>query len=475
MISLTSFQFVVFAFAAVIIYYISPLKFRNISIFALSFAFYAMYSVPMAFFLFIFSAAVYLFAFAVQKIKNKYLLLFLCFIILIPLAASKYAAELINCLGDEIFKGAAVPLGISYFTFKSIGYIADVYRGKCPAEKNFINFAAFNAFFPEIFLGPIDRADNLLMQINNGEKRFNVRSIESGFFKFIGGFFIKLVVADRMGVIVNTVYTDLYLYEGFTVLTAVCLYSLQLYFDFCGSCYIACGTAEMLGYNIPENFRQPYLACSIKEFWSRWHISLTSWFKDYVYIPLGGNRKGKARQYLNIMTVYLLSGIWHGYGLTFIVWGLLNGIYQVLESTFGTVLKKICGFGEKTIFPVNIWLKRLYVFILSSAAWVFFRAENMQQAFLVFEKMFSRWNPWVLFDGSLFELGLSKNNVIILILAAAAAVAADIIREKGVTISNCLQNRGYIVKSAAAYIIIFVILIFGMYGGQAQASIYINF
>lgn len=213
-----------------------------------------------------------------------------------------------------------LPVGISFYTFQALGYVIDVYRGKTVAEKNFLRYALFVSFFPQLVAGPIERSDNLLKQLK-ASTVFNVKNARIGLLTMAYGLFVKIVVADNIATLINPIINNYQQYDGMVLLTAVVLFAFQIYCDFEGYTQMAIGSARVLGYQLQENFNTPYLATSVKAFWNRWHISLTQWFTDYLYIPLGGNRKGKFRKCLNILIVFLSSGLWHGAGWNYILWG----------------------------------------------------------------------------------------------------------------------------------------------------------
>lgn len=213
-----------------------------------------------------------------------------------------------------------LPVGISFYTFQALSYTVDVYRNEIHAENNFFRYALFVSFFPQLVAGPIERSKNLLKQLTKPHK-FNFESVREGCLLMIWGFFLKIVIADRVAIFVDTVYGDIITYPGYFLTVATMLFAVQIYCDFAGYSTIAMGVSKMFGVQLMENFDAPYLSTSIGEFWRRWHISLTSWFKDYTYILLGGNRKGKIRKYTNKMVVFLVSGLWHGASPTFIIWG----------------------------------------------------------------------------------------------------------------------------------------------------------
>ena len=224
-----------------------------------------------------------------------------------------------------------LPVGISFYTFVALGYLIDVYHGRMEAERDFIAFGTFVAFFPPLLSGPIERAENLLKQIKD-KKVFSEERILNGICRMLWGYFQKVVIADRIAVIVSAIYDNDEAYTGIYVLLATILYAFQIYCDFAGYSNLAIGASGILGFELKENFNVPYKATNISDFWDRWHISLSTWLRDYVYISLGGNRKGKVKKYRNLLITFFVSGIWHGANWTFVVWGALHGIYSVVHS-----------------------------------------------------------------------------------------------------------------------------------------------
>lgn len=233
-----------------------------------------------------------------------------------------------------------LPVGISFYTFQALSYTMDVYRGDIVPERNFFMYALFVSFFPQLVAGPIERSKNLLRQVNQPHV-FDYDNMREGLLVILWGFFLKLVVADRVAIIVNTVYGDYPQYGGMYIIVASVLFAIQIYCDFAGYSTIAIGAAKVLGFQLMENFDCPYFSCSIGEFWRRWHISLSSWFRDYLYIPLGGNRRGTLIKYRNIVIVFLVSGLWHGAAATYVMWGLIHGIYQVIGGITKPVRDKL--------------------------------------------------------------------------------------------------------------------------------------
>lgn len=271
-----------------------------------------------------------------------------------------------------------MPLGISYYTFSAITYIVDIYKGKIKSERNVIDFALLFVFFPKFVAGPIVKARDFLPRLK-GYNGICVEQVEAGIQIFAIGLFKKIVLADHLAVFVNDVYWAPTAYNSGTIWLAVISYSLQIYLDFSGYTDMAIGIARTLGIELPANFYFPYLASNISEFWKRWHISLSSFLQEYVYYPLGGNRKGKIKTYLNLMCVMLISGLWHGEGLTFLVWGGLHGCFSCVHHILKQKgLSDICG--KK--------IQIIWNFFIVSIAWIFFRAANIKNALLILRGMF---------------------------------------------------------------------------------------
>lgn len=275
-----------------------------------------------------------------------------------------------------------LPIGISFYTFQATGYCIDVYRRNVKAEHNPLTFALFVSFFPVILAGPIQRSNNLIPQLKEEHKLMS-DDIIGGLKMMVWGFFMKLCVADRLGTYVDSVFNNLPMHNGGSIAIASVFYTIQIYGDFAGYSLVALGSAKALGFHLPYNFRRPYFSATFKEFWKRWHIALSSWFGDYLYIPLGGNRVKFERYLLNIMIVFLVSGLWHGAAWTFVLWGGLHGFYQVIEALF----KK--RFGTRDYKGLAKVLKILLVFILVNFAWIFFRASTISDALLAVSKMFT--------------------------------------------------------------------------------------
>ena len=276
--------------------------------------------------------------------------------------------------------GIILPIGISFYIFQSMSYTIDFYRGNIEREKSFITYAAFVSFFPRLVAGPIERAKNLLPQLNN-KPNISRQDITDGFSLFIVGFFKKVALADYLALYVDKIYAAPDKFQSPALILATFLFGWQIYFDFSGYTDMARGIARTMGINLTLNFNNPYLATGLGDFWSRWHISLSSWFKDYVYIPLGGNRKGRLNTYRNMVLTMVISGLWHGAAWTFIIWGAVHALGRVLTREF-----------ERTAFykeKVPKLVKQIFVFIFVTFAWIFFRAESTSDAWTIVTRIFS--------------------------------------------------------------------------------------
>ncbi len=355
-----------------------------------------------------------------------------------------------------------LPVGISFYTFQTLSYVIDVYRGQTKAEHNLGVYATFVSFFPQLVAGPIERSNNLLPQITS-EKRFDYSSATYGIRLILWGLYKKMVIADNLAVFVDRVFENVQNYQGYSFVLAAFFFSIQIYCDFSGYSDIARGSAKLLGIDLMENFKSPYFSSSIREFWSRWHISLSTWFRDYVYIPLGGNRKGKFRTILNNLITFLVSGLWHGANVTYVVWGGIHGAGQVAENLAG-----LDGKGKKKSKLRKIIGVPL-VFIFVTLAWVFFRAKSLPDAAYVLTHLFTDLE--ILHPGAYFyngmnvifmNWGLFWRDMALYILPLAVydwfSLKTDVPSWLGK--QNALVRYGYVT------LLIAVILIFG-YVGQS--------
>ncbi|WP_199851657.1 MBOAT family O-acyltransferase [Brumimicrobium mesophilum] len=289
-----------------------------------------------------------------------------------------------------------LPVGISFYTFQAVGYTIDVYRKDIKSEKHIGIYAMFVTFFPQLVAGPIERSGNLLPQFRE-EKKLTAANLSAGFKMVLWGFFLKIVLADNLGMYVDAAFNNVENHGGTTHALASFLFAFQIYGDFAGYSLIAIGVSKMMSFTLMTNFRRPYYATSITTFWSRWHISLSTWFKDYLYIPLGGNRKSKARTYFNLFLTFFVSGIWHGANFTFIIWGALHGLYIVIEKALGLGRKK-----EKNKLSFNVLINIVITFILVDLAWIFFRASSLTEAWEIITRIFTDFGSQLFIKWDIF-------------------------------------------------------------------------
>ncbi|MBR5428095.1 MAG: MBOAT family protein [Clostridia bacterium] len=417
--------------------------------------------------------------------SGKPLLILALTAVFVLLFVLKYAGSLGQLLpqgkASDFFSSIALPVGISFYSFSACGYLIDVYRGKRDAEHNIFNYALFLVLFPCVTAGPIGRADRLLPQIKEIKsiRIFDFSRIGSGATLMLWGYFLKLVVADRAAVLANTVFNNAWARDTFALLVGAAAYSIQIYADFAGISCMALGGAKVLGFDVIDNFDAPYLTDSIREFWRRWHISLSGWLRDYLYIPLGGSRKGTARKYVNILIVFTVCGIWHGGRLTFLVWGLLHGVYQLIGGLTAEkkqrIYKKLRI--DSSSLPFRVW-RTVCNFALVTFAWIFFRADSLTDAWIYISRMFTRPDLWNVMNGSIFNLGLNATEFGILTAACAVVFAADLLKYRNKeNVSVLLRRQHPIVRYALIGALLIAVLVFGRYGTSfpSNAFIYAEF
>ncbi len=371
----------------------------------------------------------------------------------------------------------ALPLGISFWTFQTIAYVVDVYRGTTEAVRNPVYYFASVAFFPIVTAGPITRVQALVRQLET-RHRFSYENMQSGLLLIGRGFFKKLVIADRLVVFVDTVFShprDYYVPEGGSVLlVAAVFFAFQLYFDFSGYTDIVRGSARLFGVELPINFRAPYFARSVRVFWRRWHISLMDWFKEYVYIPIGGSRTTPLRHYANLLVVFGLSGIWHGAGLTYLAWGLLNGVYVISSVAFAGVRGRVVALlriNRDTL--THRVFQTVMTFTLITIAWVFFRANSIADALYIVPRMFVP-TPWAFTDGQMLKQGLGASELFVAVAAAGTVFAGEWVSLR-VDLLDALRSQPLVYRWAVYYALIMTIVLLGAYGGTYSAADFLYF
>lgn len=359
-----------------------------------------------------------------------------------------------------------LPVGISFYTFQTMSYVFDVYKGKVKAERNLGIYATFISFFPQLVAGPIERTENLLPQITS-EKKFDYDLSMYGARQILWGFFKKIAVADVVAVYVDNAYMDLTRCMPFDLCAAIFFFTIQIYCDFSGYSDIAIGTAKLFGINLMKNFNSPYCSLSVREFWSRWHISLSTWFRDYVYIPLGGSHCSKLRTNINVMITFLTSGLWHGANWTFVVWGGVHGIAQVIENLFAADKRK----GKKKFLFGNLLLW-IIVFLFCNLAWVFFRAESLGDAFYVIKNAFGSITH---IDGYLHtNIGLSKEKLLFSFVTILIVAVYDYFSLKTDMIQTA-ANKSRALVLVVEYAILAIIVAAVFWGAGSNQFVYFQF
>ncbi len=516
-------EFLLFFPLVLLLYFIVPKKARLYVLFLACFVFYASWEMKYVLLMTVAGAVTFFFGLAIdgqnvalrklnkkealaeeeipgigQKLKNiekkKKGLLITCLVLCIGvLAVFKYCNFFLDTISSVISHfipgwslpqlSWTMPVGISFFTFQAMGYLMDVYRGKSRAEDNFFRHLVFLFFFPLVTSGPIERSDNLLLQLKKVEKLklWNVERIFNGAVVMLWGYFIKLVIADRLATIVASTLSHEQIWQvgGTELLLGILAFSVQIYCDFAGYSTMAVGAAQIMGFTVIENFNAPYFSCTIKEFWRRWHISLSTWFRDYLYIPLGGNRKGKARKYLNLMIVFLVSGFWHGAGWTYLIWGALHGAYQIIGDLTAPLKKSLLEKWQVKTDSLSYRLTKMGItFVLVNFAWIFFRAESLSDAWNIISRLFTQWDPWTLTGGVIYRLGLSTQEINILFVGLLVLLLVDLtLYRKKQRIDVFLQQQTLPFRWGVVIFLLIYVLVFGLYGPtfDAQNFIYAQF
>lgn len=474
-----SWEFYFFVIVLLVLYYLLPLRFRwwilligSLGFFywidqegTWVFLFTILVSYLMGLFLhYLCGISTQQFAERKHDFKCKLCLFAAILIIAIPLLVTKNINFVLReWIHTAEFTNLIVPLGISFYTLQMISYLVDIYKGKIEPQRNVLKYALFVSFFPQIVQGPIPRYEQLGAQLYEGH-RFAEKTFVKGFHLIIWGFFLKLMIADRAAIIVNTVFDNFPVYQGGYVLLAGILYSIQLYTDFLACVVLAQGTASLFGIELAENFNCPYQSRSIKEFWRRWHISLSSWLRDYVYIPLGGSRKGKLNKYLNLALTFSSSGLWHGTGYKYVFWGVLHAVYQIVGEITAPVKNRIY---DAAKIPKDSFLCRVLqttgTFFWVMIAWIIFRAKSLKTGIAMIISMLTTYNPWIFFDDSLFRLGLTWKECLLLLISVIVLFFIER-EQRRICIRDWILGQHLVVRWALYIAAICGICVFGAYG-----------
>lgn len=479
--SFISVEFIIFALIVFPLYFLIPQRYRWLYLLIASYVFYGYWEVTYLI-LIIFSTIVdYTVALAIDRtpienISRRRAYLAVSIIVnLGVLFAFKYfnffsqsLANVLTTIGipvDIAVLDVLLPVGISFYTFQSMAYTIDVFRGRLPAQRHLGIFATYVAFFPQLVAGPIERAPNMLPQFEH-HTHADYDRIVNGLRQVLWGVFKKVVIADRLAIYVNTVYNDVGNYSGLTLILATFFFTFQIYCDFGGYSDIAIGTARILGFDLMQNFRQPYWATSITDFWRRWHISLSTWFRDYVYIPLGGNRRGLSRQMLNMFIVFVVSGLWHGANWTFVLWGVYHGAIITFE-TYARV--------KKLHITSSHLLKLVSAFVLAYVGWIFFRANSVDDVVYIVTHLFDFSQGFIdltepFNDGLLpqrIEFVLSFGFIGLLMLVDGIAERGDLLSFFG--------RLSWLPRWSIYYLLVLCIYVSLFYNTTTQSFIYFQF
>ena len=465
-----SLHFLAFFPIVIIAYFIIPQKFRWILLLAASYYFYMCWKVDYIILILISTLIDYLCSNKMSKIESKakrkkwlYLSIISNLGILFGFKYFNFFSENIqlifnqyNILYEVPFFNALLPVGISFYTFQTLSYTIDVYNNKTQAQKHLGVFAVYVSFFPQLVAGPIERSNHLLPQFFE-KHEFSYSRVKSGLQKMLWGFYKKIVIADNLAILVDGVYNNIDNYSGIALIVATIFFTFQIYCDFSGYSDIAIGSARVMGFELRENFKRPYFSKSIQEFWQRWHITLSSWFKDYLYIPLGGNRVIKWKWYYNIIITFLLSGLWHGANWTFIIWGGLHGSYLILAIIFKTrknnISEKI-----KSFSPIlNRLLDVSITFILVAFAWIFFRANNLTDALYVLNNIMPELSEYSNFGTQFRGIGLYLNDIIKCLLLIILLIGFSTYERSG-NVWNKLQKKSKLIRWVLYYFLIYGLL-----------------
>ncbi len=372
-----------------------------------------------------------------------------------------------------------LPIGISFYTFQALGYTMDVYRGEMRPEKNIFRYALFVSFFPLIAAGPIERSKNLLKQMQSVHtfRIWNYENITGGAALMLWGYFMKMVIADRLAIFVDSVFGNYGACASEALVLAAVFFAFQLYCDFGSYSLIAMGCAKIMGFSVMENFNTPYFALSVKEFWRRWHISLSSWFRDYLYIPLGGNRKGRVRKYINLMITFLISGLWHGASFSFVAWGGLHGLYQIIGEGLRPARERVakaCHINTESL--LYKFVKGLITFALVDFAWIFFRCSSLRESLAYIRRMLTAADFATPAEGALFTLGLSRLEFVVAIAGLVILLLVDLIRyRKGMQLYEYLNTKWLWLRWSVYIFLAVSIFLFGIYGPGYNAAEFIYF
>lgn len=484
-----SYEFILFFPIVTVIFFLLPPRMRCFWMLISSYYFYMFWN-PKYIILMLF-ATVTSYGCAIMMQYNKKLFLIIGVILnLLLLFGFKYFNFFVKNINSMLFMvnledsisliNVVLPVGISFYVFQVIGYMIDIYKGECGVEKNFIRYALFVSFWPQLVAGPIERSGNLMRgfkRIESGETRFDYKRVTDGLIIILWGFFMKIVIADRIAIFVNNVFGNYQSLSGVVLFMGALGFAVEIYCDFAGYSMIAIGTARVYGIKLMENFSTPYFSMNITEFWRRWHISLSTWFRDYVYFPLGGNRCSMRRNSLNILVTFLLSGLWHGAAWHYVAWGGIHGVAQILDKRVKRL--KILFTNKVNVECMSFKLFQIVItnFIVV-VAWIFFRADSFRMAISYIKCMFGNLSIKDIFDKNIYMLGLDYKEWSILRIALFILILVDLAHyKKRMCIDEYLNEQNLGFKWMACIFMLCFVLIFGEYGpgSVGEAFLYFQF
>lgn len=498
----TSFDFLAFFPVVVLLFYVIPRRFRQLWLLLASYYFYMGWNAKYALLILASTVITYLCALLIDRagmqsdgsgrrrklilaagiVSNLAILVFFKYFYFLH---DTLAALLAVCgvqLGESRLD-ILLPVGISFYTFQALGYTIDVYRGTVKAERNFVRYALFVSFFPQLVAGPIERSGNLLGQLRQvsdkklSEGPWSFEKATRGLLLMLWGFFMKMVIADRAAVLVNQVFGIYYMFSGVALTLAIVLFAVQIYCDFASYSVIAMGAAKVLGIDLMTNFEAPFFSRSIGEFWRRWHVSLSSWFRDYLYIPLGGGRCSKPRKYFNNMVTFVVSGLWHGASWHYVVWGAIQGVYIVIGDLLRPLKAKCTNYFHVRVKTFGYqFFQGLCTFFLFVLSLVFFRADTVRDAVYYIQRMFTTFDVWSLFDESVYYLGLDRKEMGILWLGILLLLIVDAyyVRKKAL-FDTLVKSQCLAVQYVIVAVLLVMVIVFGVYGEGYDASQFIYF
>lgn len=476
----TSISYYLLVAALMLVYYRLPKKHRWISLLCGSLLFYYIveksmtgFVLFMATILFSYLAGLLLDACRDLSLLLRRVLLWVCGAFsAAPLLLSKGSQLAGEFLLHRTDFSPVMTLGLSFYTLQILAYLGDIHAGRIRPRKNFFKYALFISFFPQIIQGPIPRYEQLGKQLFQGHP-FREENVRRGFYLIIWGFFLKMMIADKAGIFVDEVFGHSDLYTGAYFLAAGILYSIQLYADFLSCVTLSQGVSFLFGIRLADNFHHPYFATSISDFWRRWHMSLSFWLRDYVYIPLGGNRRGRAAKYLNIAVTFLVSGLWHGGTYKYIFWGLLHCGYQIVGNLTKNGKQKIYNALEmpKGSLPWRL-LKTAGTCFWVMLAWIIFRADSLRSGLSMIYSIFTVHNPWIFFDNSLLKLGLDWKQSVVLLLSILVLLAVSLLQTRR-GLCNWVLRQHLMIRWLLVFAAIITIWVFGTYGIDYDASAFI--